>query len=104
MLSFRFVKIFYFKIKANPDLMQWNSLLYDDKHSFVFKNGVDLVTLLDPKPGQNILDLGCGTGYLSEIIRKSGANVFGVDASAEMIQQATKRYPEVHFEQMDAKN
>jgi len=35
-----------------------DSSLYDDRHSFVWKKGADLIALLDPQPGQRILDLG----------------------------------------------
>ena len=33
--------------------------LYDDRHSFVWKHGAGLLDLLDPKPGERVLDLGC---------------------------------------------
>jgi 16S rRNA A1518/A1519 N6-dimethyltransferase RsmA/KsgA/DIM1 with predicted DNA glycosylase/AP lyase activity len=47
---------------------QWNASLYDQKHSFVFEYGKELVKLLDPKPGERILDLGSGTGHLTKEI------------------------------------
>ena len=40
----------------------WDAELYEARHSFVFKFGEDLIELLDPKPGERILDLGCGPG------------------------------------------
>lgn len=38
-----------------------------------------------------ILDIGCGTGLLSVKLAKQGANVTGVDLSAEMLAVAEKR-------------
>lgn len=76
---------------------KWDTKLYDEKHDFVFKFGEDLVQLLDPKKGERILDLGCGTGYLSQLIADAGARVTGIDHSAEMIAKAQEVYPGIDF-------
>jgi len=78
--------------------MKWDSNLYDTKHDFVSKYGEDVVALLNPKNGEKILDLGCGTGDLAEIIAHSGALVTGVDSSKEMIADARKKFPHIDFE------
>ena len=75
----------------------WNTDLYNEKHAFVFKYGEDLVDVLKPQPGERILDLGCGTGYLTNIIASSGATVVGIDSSLEMISKAKLQYPELEF-------
>jgi trans-aconitate methyltransferase len=82
---------------------QWNAGLYDDKHSFVWKMAAGLLDLLEAKPGERILDLGCGTGHLTAQIAAKGASVVGIDRSAEMIQQAREKYPALQFEVMDAR-
>jgi len=81
---------------------QWDPSLYDDKHSFVFSYGADVVKLLDPKPWERILDLGCGTGHLTAQIAGTGANVIGMDYSSAMIEQAREEYPSLTFIQGDA--
>jgi trans-aconitate methyltransferase len=83
---------------------QWDAELYEAKHAFVWKFGQDLIKLLDPKPGERILDLGCGTGPLTRQIAHSGAEVIGLDASPEMIGQARQNYPELQFVLADAAN
>ena len=82
---------------------QWNAAEYDAKHAFVYQKAKGLVELLAPKPGERILDLGCGTGALTAEIATRGAEVMGVDRSEEMIAQARKKFPELQFEVLDAR-
>ncbi|MDB4905062.1 MAG: methyltransferase type 11 [Mucilaginibacter sp.] len=84
--------------------MKWNAELYDQKHAFVYQYGESLLELLDAKPGENILDLGCGTGHLTQRIQSLGAIVTGIDSSAEMIQQAEENFPEIKFSVANATN
>jgi trans-aconitate methyltransferase len=83
---------------------KWNASLYDSKHDFVAKYGEDVVDVLDPKAGERILDLGCGTGMLTELIAKKGAQVVGIDSSFEMIKKAKLQYPSVEFQVMNAED
>jgi trans-aconitate methyltransferase len=80
----------------------WDSSLYDDRHSFVWKKVGDLIELLDPKQGERILDLGCGTGHLTAQIAARGALTIGLDASVSMIAQARQNYPKLKFVLEDA--
>ena len=86
-----------------PDNSLWNANLYDDKHSFVWKLAAGVLELLDTKPGERILDLGCGTGHLTGKLAEAGAHVVGVDRSEEMIRQAREAYPSLLFKVMDAR-
>jgi trans-aconitate methyltransferase len=85
-----------------PPQNTWDAELYEARHSFVWQFGEDVVELLDPKPGERILDLGCGTGQLTNKIAESGAEVTGLDASPEMIGQARQNYPQLRFVLQDA--
>lgn len=80
----------------------WNADLYDNKHSFVSKFGNNLVELLAPKQGEKILDLGCGTGDLTNTIHKYGVEILGIDKSENMINQALNKYPSLPFMVQDA--
>jgi demethylmenaquinone methyltransferase/2-methoxy-6-polyprenyl-1,4-benzoquinol methylase len=42
------------------------------------------------KPGEKILDIGCGTGTLAVRCMRKGATVTGIDSSEFMLQQAQK--------------
>lgn len=81
---------------------QWNTSLYDSKHGFVAEYGRSLLEILAVKPGETILDLGCGTGHLTAEIAGKGAKVIGIDASVEMIGTARRNYPDIRFEVADA--
>jgi trans-aconitate methyltransferase len=82
---------------------KWDAGLYDARHAFVWEKAKGLVELLAPKPGEKILDLGCGTGALTAEIAACGAEVFGIDRSADMIAEARKKFPALRFEVMDAR-
>jgi trans-aconitate methyltransferase len=83
--------------------MRWNSGLYDDKHSFVWKLAAGVLELLAVQRGERILDVGCGTGHLTAQIAQAGALVTGIDRSPEMIRQAAEKYPDLRFQVMDAR-
>jgi trans-aconitate 2-methyltransferase len=82
----------------------WNSLLYQEKHAFIWQYGENLLQILNPQPNERILDLGCGTGQLTAKIAQAGAEVIGIDRAPEMIEQAQLNYPQLHFQVADAKN
>lgn len=82
----------------------WNPSLYTQKHSFVFRYGEELLSLLNPQPQERILDVGCGTGQLTNMIASAGAKVVGIDSSARMIETARAAYPDVEFHIADARN
>lgn len=80
------------------DNQVWQPELYDNKLGFVSEYGKRVLELLKAQPGELILDLGCGTGDLSFEIAQSGAKVRGMDYSAHMVEQAQRKYPNLHFE------
>ncbi|MFD1599473.1 class I SAM-dependent methyltransferase [Halobellus rarus] len=82
----------------------WDSDAYDGSHAFVYEYGADVLDLLDPGPGERVLDLGCGTGHLTERIADAGADVVGIDQSAEMVETARETYPERDFRRADARD
>jgi trans-aconitate methyltransferase len=78
----------------------WNAAAYAAHGRFVARLAGDVVALLNPQPGEHILDLGCGDGALTEELAQTGAIVTGVDASPAMIAaaQALSRTSSAPFE------
>lgn len=60
-------------------------------------SGQRLIELLAPRPGERILDAGCGLGELTAQLAASGALVTGLDHSAVLLEQARLRYPYVEW-------
>ena len=57
-----------------------------------------VLDLLDPQPGEEILDVGAGQGVLATYIADCGARYTGVDASRRLIAAARKRHGRLgHF-------
>ncbi len=84
--------------------LNWDAETYDKRHSFVTTYGEELIGLLDPKPGERILDIGCGTGHLTAQTAALGATAIGLDASESMLEIARSTYPEIEFLLADASN
>ncbi|MFM1653104.1 class I SAM-dependent methyltransferase [Brevibacillus sp. B_LB10_24] len=82
---------------TEQSIQTWNADLYDNQLGFVAEYGKDVVGLLNPKPGERILDLGCGTGDLTKELADLGADPFGIDLSYAMIEKAKEKYPELAF-------
>jgi trans-aconitate methyltransferase len=69
----------------------WNPDSYSKNARFVSDLGEPLLQLLDPKPGELILDLGCGDGALTERIKAAGSIVIGIDSSVAFLKAARAR-------------
>jgi trans-aconitate methyltransferase len=74
----------------------WCPQEYARHAAFVPALGASILSALAPRPGERILDLGCGDGTLTLDIAASGAAVIGVDASPAMIAAARARGIDAH--------
>jgi len=74
--------------QAAASTSKWNAGDYARVGAFVAELGQAALDLLDPRPGERILDIGCGEGTLTRKIIEHGATVLGIDNSAEMVAAA----------------
>jgi trans-aconitate methyltransferase len=89
-------------MSSEPSTHHQNSEAYDDKLDFVPKLGAGVFSLLQPRPGERILDVGCGTGDLTAEIAAAGAIPTGIDLSEEMVKRARQKYPGLNLQVEDA--
>jgi trans-aconitate methyltransferase len=73
---------------AVTEQQQWSPEQYAKNARFVSDLGMPVVTLLAPRAGERILDVGCGDGPLTKKLVELGCEVVGVDASPAMVEAA----------------
>lgn len=78
----------------------WSASEYNNIASFVYsaEYTAPILTLLDPRPGEKIIDFGCGSGdvtlEISKVVTDAGL-VVGIDSSQSMVNVvilSTKHY------------
>ena len=70
---------------------KWDAADYARVGGFVAELGEAALDLLDPQPGEHVLDVGCGDGSLTQKIVERGATVVGIDNSLSMVAAAKAR-------------
>lgn len=72
--------------------MRWDARLYDEAKGPQVDAGRELIDMACVRPGDHVLDLGCGTGMLSVALAflAPEGKVVGLDPSEEMIARASK--------------
>jgi SAM-dependent methyltransferase len=99
--------------KASQHLEDFKAFEHDgwEQVSRSYHNSLELVTqqaaepLLDAvetEPGVKLLDVACGTGYVSALAAARGADVVGIDFASSMVDEARKLHPHVEFREGDA--
>ncbi len=73
---------------ASQALQSWDPGRYARNARFVADLGEPLIALLDPRPGERILDIGCGDGALTLKLAETGAAVVGIDSAPEQVRAA----------------
>jgi SAM-dependent methyltransferase len=69
----------------------WNAADYAANARFVSDLGQPVLDLLAPRPGERILDVGCGDGALTEKLVHAGAFVVGADSAPDFVAAAVAR-------------
>ena len=76
---------------AAGQTQQWDAQQYAANGRFVADLAGEIVTWLDAKPGERVLDLGCGDGALTASLVAVGAVVTGVELDPSMAAAARAR-------------
>lgn len=75
----------------------WCAVAYEKNGRFVANLAEEVFALLDPQPGEHILDLGCGDGFLTQRIAQVGAITVGIDNAPDLIRAALARGVDAHL-------
>jgi len=70
------------------------------------KRTIEIITifkLIEHEP-KRILDLGCGSGEITNVLREHGYNIIGLDVSPSNCEAAKNRYPQCDFRYYDGLN
>jgi 2-polyprenyl-3-methyl-5-hydroxy-6-metoxy-1,4-benzoquinol methylase len=79
---------------------------YRDTPGFRFEERRDMwedwcrkhyIEAFDMRPGQTLLDIPSGEGFWSDVLRKHGLEVTGVDLSEGGVETGRERYPGIEF-------
>jgi SAM-dependent methyltransferase len=91
----------------NPNQALWEKGDFTRIADAMRESGEALVEAIGVKPGDKILDLGCGVGTTAIPAAQRGADVLGVDIAANLVEAGRRRATEaglsnIRFEQGDA--
>lgn len=84
-------------------MSQWNSEQYLKFKKQRTQPAIDLVKRINVEQPKNILDIGCGPGNSTVVLKKTFPNAYilGVDNSENMINKAKESYPDIDFQMCD---
>ncbi len=97
--------------QSSEDIAEWNRVAEQytrhdqadeptDNPMYTHMQAVLWETLGDLQ-ARRVLDLGCGDGWLSDLLHQRGAQVRGVDGSERLLALARERNPSIDFMQWD---
>lgn len=66
------------------------SLTQEYKNQFAWRDWKGALDLCPIRPGQKVLDLGCGPGVLTQELVTRGVHVTGIDSNEELLEEARK--------------
>ncbi|MGD0167460.1 MAG: class I SAM-dependent methyltransferase [Gaiellaceae bacterium] len=82
----------------DQEFMQAMASAYSEETRWTKMRLRNVLELVDPHPGERVLDLGCATGSMADFLARSGCEAVGVDASELGVAEARRLHPELRFE------
>jgi SAM-dependent methyltransferase len=76
----------------------WSAGDYDAIVDYIWSVGGDLVERVGVEPGDDVLDVACGTGNASIPAAAAGGRVVGLDATPELFEDARRRAGDAEVE------
>lgn len=82
----------------------WNPIQYEKFLKDRTQPAIDLANRLEDFAPNSILDLGCGPGNSTKVLKDKfpTAKIIGADNSDEMLKKARELYPDIEFIYLDA--
>ncbi len=82
--------------------MPWDPNKYNEFKKERYKPFFDLISHLQNQPNLQVIDLGCGTGELTQILAEqlTSATVLGIDNSASMLTKAPAGISNLSFQEI----
>jgi len=83
--------------------MNWNPQQYSRFAGQRLRPALDLLARIPAEHPQSVVDLGCGTGNVTRILRSRwpGARITGVDGSPQMLAEASKEEADIAWEESE---
>lgn len=82
-------------IDSKTALYSFHKSLGGFKNDFRNRNLVDLI--MSNVKGNKILDIGCGTGYLLDCLRKKKKKVFGIEPNGKLVKLSKILFPSLRI-------
>ena len=86
--------------------MSWNPQQYSRFAGQRLRPALDLIARIPAEHPQSVVDLGCGTGNVTRILRSRWprARIIGVDGSPQMLAEASKGEVDIGWEQSELRS
>jgi ubiquinone/menaquinone biosynthesis C-methylase UbiE len=91
-----------FKVFEHDGWEQVSHSYHDSIELITQQAAKPLLDAVEAGPGVKLLDLACGTGYVSALASAQGAEVIGLDFASSMVDEASKLHPDIEFREGDA--